>query len=52
MKYLGSVRRILGMEIERNRSVRTLFLSYSKYIDKLLIKFNVFDSRVVSTPLA
>ena len=36
MKELGNARRILGIEIERDRKNGTLFLSHKSYIKKVL----------------
>ena len=49
MKELGNARRILGIEIERDRKNGTLFLSKKSYIQKVLQRFNLFDSRPVLT---
>jgi len=52
MKDLGNARKILGMEIERNRSNSCLFLHQSSYIMKILKKFGMHDCKPVSLPLA
>ena len=39
MKYLGSAKRILGIDIIRDRATGTLFLSQSRYISKVLERF-------------
>ena len=51
MKDRGSAKRILGMKITRQRSRRELFLSHKQYTKKVLIKFNMSDAKVVSTPI-
>ena len=51
MNDLGSAKRILGMEITRQRSRRELFLSQKQYTKKILNKFNMIDAKVVSTPI-
>ncbi|KAH9679844.1 hypothetical protein KPL71_026299 [Citrus sinensis] len=51
MKDLGSAKRILGMEIFRNRVAGTLFLSQEKYIKKVLERFDMHNSKPVLTPL-
>ena len=51
MKDLGSVKRILGIEIVRDRAAGTLFLSQSRYISKVLERFYMMDSKPVLTPL-
>ena len=52
MKNLGAAKKILGMEIHRDRKVGTLFLSQKTYIEKLLERFGMQDANSVSTPLA
>ena len=52
MNELGNARRILGMEIERDRKNGTLFLSQKSYSQKVLQRFNMFDSRPMLTPIA
>lgn len=52
MKDLGQARRILGMEIRRDFKAGKLWLSQPKYGRKLLVKYNMADSKVVSLPLA
>ena len=52
IKELENARRILGMEIERDRKNETLFLSQKSYIQKILQRFNIFDSRPVLTSIA
>ena len=52
MKDLGSVKRILGMEILRDRKAGKLWLSQERYIEWMLERFNMKNSKPVSTPLA
>ncbi|KAH9800568.1 hypothetical protein KPL71_000711 [Citrus sinensis] len=51
MKDLGSAKRILGIDIVRDRTTGTLFLSQSRYISKVLERFQMMDSKLVLTPL-
>ncbi|RVW25193.1 Retrovirus-related Pol polyprotein from transposon TNT 1-94 [Vitis vinifera] len=51
MKDLGSTKRILGMEIERDRSKKVLRLSQKSYISKVLSRFEMNNVKTVSTPL-
>ncbi|KAH9736371.1 hypothetical protein KPL71_018077 [Citrus sinensis] len=51
MKDLGNAKRILGMDIIRDRSAGTLFLSQEKYIKKVLERFEMQDCKPVQTPL-
>lgn len=50
-KDLGEAKRILGIDVIRDRKRRTLWLSQQNYIEKLLKKFQMHESRTVSTPL-
>lgn len=52
MKDLGQAKRILGMEIERNRKYCTLILKQSAYVHKILEKFSMLDCKSVSLPLS
>lgn len=52
MKDLGVAKRILGMNIIRDRKKRELRLSQEKYILKILERFNMKNAKSVSTPLA
>lgn len=50
MKDLGTVKR-LGMNITRNRDNRTLWFDQEDYIQKILKKFKMQNSKSVTTPL-
>jgi hypothetical protein len=52
MKGLSAAKKILGMEITRDRKSGLLFLSQHGYIQKVLHRFNMHDSKPVSTPIA
>ena len=52
MKDLGNARRILGMDILRNRSKRELKLVQADYISKIIKKFQMQGTKSVSIPLA
>ncbi|KAF2317203.1 hypothetical protein GH714_016616 [Hevea brasiliensis] len=52
MKDLGSAKKILGMEITRDKSVRKLFLSQQAYIEKVLKRFNMNNAKPVTVPFA
>jgi ATP-binding cassette subfamily B (MDR/TAP) protein 1 len=52
MKDLGAAKQILGMRISRDRVTKTLTLSQSEYVRKVLTRFNMQDAKPVSTPLA
>ncbi|CAO2827530.1 unnamed protein product [Amaranthus hypochondriacus] len=52
MKDLGPAKKILGMQITRDKQSDTLQLSQSEYIKRVLQRFNMGDAKPVSTPLA
>jgi reverse transcriptase-like protein len=52
MKDLGAARKILGMEIHRDRQAGKFFLSKKRYIEQILDRFSMKDCKSVSTPLA
>ena len=52
MKDLGVAKKILRMEIRRERAIGRLWLSLSGYVRKVLERFNMENAKPVSTPLA
>lgn len=52
MKDLGAAKKILGMEIHRDRQAGNLFLSQKNDIKQILDRFGMGDCKPVSTPLA
>ena len=52
MKDLGAAKKILGMEIQRDRKGGRLFLSQGRYLEKVLDRFNMQNCKPVSTPSA
>ena len=52
MKDLGPTKQILGMKIVRDRCIKKLWLSQEKYIEKVLQRFNMYNAKAVSCPLA
>ena len=53
MNDLGEAKKILGMEITRDREKGLVSLNQRQYLEKLIRKFGVHDStKPVSTPLA
>ncbi|KAL9815865.1 putative RNA-directed DNA polymerase [Arabidopsis thaliana] len=52
MKDLGPARKILGMEITRNREENILELSQRSYLQKVLKTFRMDECKPVKTPLA
>ena len=51
MKDLGAAKQILGMRIIRDKANGTLKLSQSEYMKKDLNRFNMNETKSVSTPL-
>ena len=51
MKELGEAKRILGMDIIRNISKKSLFLTQQNYIQKVLVRFGMNEAKQVQTPL-
>nr|GEX22810.1 retrotransposon protein, putative, Ty1-copia subclass [Tanacetum cinerariifolium] len=51
MKELGPIRKILGMEIVRDKGSRTLKVSQSGYMQKILNNFRVDNGKSVAVPL-
>ncbi|KAG8478386.1 hypothetical protein CXB51_028195 [Gossypium anomalum] len=52
MKDLGQAKKILGIEILRDKKTSKLYLSQKGYIEKVLCRFNIQSAKPVSTPLA
>ena len=52
MKDLGVAKQILCMRITKDRKNRTLTLSWSEYIQKVLKIFNMQNAKPVSIPLS
>ena len=51
MKDLGVAKKILGMEISKERVIGRLWLSQSGYVRKVLERFRMENAKPVSTPL-
>ncbi|KAM7461045.1 hypothetical protein LguiA_029166 [Lonicera macranthoides] len=52
MKDLGGARKILGMEIVRDRKRGQLCLTQRQYLEKVVARFGMENSKPVSVPLA
>jgi len=52
MKELGEVKKILGMEISRDKHHRKIYLSQRSYLAKLLARFDMSDAKAVKVPFA
>eukprot|EP00253_Pinus_taeda_P017380 PITA_17380 len=51
MKDLGAENYILGMEIKRDRAQRKLWLNQRNYVETILQRFNMQDSKPVKVPI-
>jgi len=51
MTDLGEMKKILGIQVIRDREAGTLKIFQSAYIDKILARFNMAEANPVSTPL-
>ena len=51
LRDLGPIAQILGVQVTRDRSKRTLCLSQSQYAMDVLTKFNMADCKPVGTPM-
>jgi hypothetical protein len=51
MKYLGETNFILGMDIERDRSIRNIWLNQMKYIEIVMKWFNMQDCKPVKVSI-
>ena len=52
MKDLGAAKKIVGMEILRNKGEGRVFLYQKKYIEKVLKRVGMLDAKLVKTSLA
>jgi len=52
IKDLGEAKKILGMEITRNRGSGRLWQSLENYFLRVLKRFNIIEVRPITTPLA
>jgi len=52
MKDLGAAKKIIEMEIQRNQKAEKLYLSQSRYLEKVLDIFSMGNCKAVSTPFA
>ena len=52
MKELSVIKKILGLEIHRDRKVIRIYLSQRKYLEKVFDKFNISDCKSVSISVA
>jgi hypothetical protein len=52
MTDLGEMKKILGIQVIRDRKAGTLKIAQSAYIDKILARFNMAEAKPVTTPLS
>ena len=52
MKDLGETKKILGMEIHKDRKNGKLWLLQQRYVDKILMRFGMNNVKPVQIPLA
>lgn len=52
MKEFRQARKILGMEIYRNRNLNRVRLTQSSHIHKLLVNFVMINNKSINTPIA
>lgn len=51
MKDLGEAKKLLGMEIRRDRQKKKLWLSQVDYVEKVLERFSMQDAKTVTVPM-
>ena len=51
MKYLGAANFILGMNIRRDRANKMISLNQIKYVETVLQRFNMQESKPVKVPI-
>ena len=51
MKYLGAANFILGMEIRRDRANKMISLNQRKYVETVLQRFNMQESKPIKVPI-
>lgn len=51
MKYLGEASVILGVNITRNRKLKTISIDQEKYIEQILVRFGMWKCNPISTPM-
>jgi Reverse transcriptase (RNA-dependent DNA polymerase) len=51
IKDLGEVKKILGLEVTRNRSARTIRIAQTGFTDEIVNEYGFVDARPASTPI-
>jgi len=52
MKELGEANKFLGIEISRSKQQRKIYLSQKSYLEKLISRFGMANSKLVNVPFA
>jgi Reverse transcriptase (RNA-dependent DNA polymerase) len=52
MKDMEELRYFLGIQAHRNRAARTIHINQTVYIDKIMHRFGMEDSKPTPTPIA
>jgi hypothetical protein len=52
MKDLGAAKKIIRMEIRRDKDAKRLWLSQASYVKTVLGRFSMENAKPMSTPLA
>ena len=51
MKDLGELTYFLGIQVTRNRNIRTLYLNQARYIHKALERFKLEECKIINIPI-
>lgn len=51
MKYFGEMKEFFGIQVRRNLAERTKNLYQKAYVDNILDRFRISESKPVSTPM-
>ena len=52
MKDMGLAKYVLGIKITRDRNTKLLYLDQENYLEKVLKKINMAESKALSTPIS
>jgi Reverse transcriptase (RNA-dependent DNA polymerase) len=52
MKDMGELKYFLGIQVHRDRAARTIHISQAAYIDKVMHRFGMEDSKPATTLIA
>lgn len=52
LKDIGESKKILGIDIDRNRDQSLLYINQQAYCEKLINKFHLNEAKLVTTPIA